>query len=192
MGEIDEAELLSAGQGGAVLDGMADGRRRVVQAAVLRRCCHELKDRIDPRGLRLANAVVTGELDLTGLEVPFPLRFDGCEFDAAPVVEGAQLFELSLTGSPRLPGLLGNGLRLRRDLDLSRSHISGAHWTSGSTSNQSAVWLCESDIGGRLLCVDTVIDGLGGRAIQADRIRVGGAVRLLHKFSSRGEVRLIG
>ncbi len=192
MGEIDEAELLGAGQRGAVLDGMADGRRRVVQAAVLRRCCHELKDRIDPRGLRLANAVVTGELDLTGLEVPFPLRFDGCEFDAAPVVEGAQLFELSLTGSPRLPGLLGNGLRLRRDLDLSRSHIAGAHWTSASTTKRSAVWLCEAEIGGRLLCLDTVIDGQGDRSLQADRIRVGGAVRLLQEFHSDGEIRLIG
>ena len=36
MGEIDEAELLSAGQRGAVLDGMADGRKRIVQAAGLR------------------------------------------------------------------------------------------------------------------------------------------------------------
>jgi hypothetical protein len=125
MGEIDEAELVSAGQQGAVIDGMADGGQRTVQAAVLRRCCHELKDRIDPRGLRLTNVVVVGGLDLSGLVVPFSLRFEGCEFDAAPVVEGAQLFELSLTGSPRLPGLLGNGLR--RDLDLSRSHISGAH-----------------------------------------------------------------
>ena len=41
-------------------------------------------------------------------------------------------------------------------------------------------------------CVDTVIDGQGDRAIQADRIRVGGAVRLLHDFTSRGEIRLIG
>src|ERR1700722_19539701 len=139
MGEIDEAELLSAGQRGMALDGMADGRKRIVQAAVLRRCCHELKDGIDPRGLRLTNAIVTGELDLTGLEVPFALRFDGCEFDTAPVVEGAQLFELALTGSPRLPGLLGNGLRLRRDLDLSRSHIAGAYWTSASTSKRAAV-----------------------------------------------------
>ena len=192
MGEIDEAELLSAGQRGAVLDGMAYGRKRIVQAAVLRRCCRELKDGIDPRGLRLTNAIVTGELDLTGLVVPFPLRFDGCEFDTAPVVEGAQLFELALTGSPRLPGLLGNGLRLRRDLDLSRSHIAGAYWTSASTSKRAAVWLCESEIGGRLLCLDTVIDGQGDRALQADRIRVGGAVRLLQEFHSRGEIRLIG
>jgi hypothetical protein len=192
MSEIDEAELLSAGQRGVVLDGMTDGRKRIVQAAALRACCRELKDRIDPRGLRLTNAIVTGGLDLAGLVVPFSLRFEGCEFDTAPVVEGAQLFELSLTGSPRLPGLLGNGLRLRRDLDLSRSHITGAHWTSASTSKRSAIWLCESEIGGRLLCLDTVIDGQGDRAIQADRIRVGGAVRLLQDFHSQGEVRLIG
>jgi hypothetical protein len=192
MDEIGEAELAQAWQHGAIVDGMTDGRKRIVRADLLRACCYGLKDRIDPRGIRLSNAIVTGDLDLTGLVVPFSLRFEGCEFDAPPVVEGAQLFELSLTGSPRLPGLLGNGLRLRRDLDLSRSRIAGAHWTSGSTSKRSAVWLCESEIGGRLLCVDTVIDGQGDRAIQADRIRVGGAVRLLHQFASQGEIRLIG
>ena len=132
MDQIGEAELISAGQSGAVLDGMKDGAKRAVPAAVLRSCCHELKDQVDPRGLRLANANVSGCLDLTGLAVPFPLRFDGCEFDAAPVVEGAELFELSLTGCPNLPGLLGNGLRLRRDLDLSRSQVAGAHWTGRS------------------------------------------------------------
>jgi hypothetical protein len=192
MGEIDEDELAGAGQRGAAVDGMADGGKRTVQAALLRRCCHEFKDRIDPRGLRLTNVIVAGGLDLTGLAVPFSLRFEGCEFEEAPVVEGAQLFELSLTGSPRLPGLLGNGLRLQRDLDLSRSRISGAHWTNASTSKRSAVWLCESEIGGRLLCLDTVIDGQGDRAVQADRIRVGGSVRLLHRFAARGEIRLIG
>ncbi|HTP14335.1 MAG TPA: hypothetical protein VLW44_08480 [Streptosporangiaceae bacterium] len=192
MDEIDEAELISAAQRGSVLDAAAAGAKRAVPAALVRRCCHELKDQVDPRGLRLASAVVTGRLDLAGLAVPFPLRFDGCEFEAAPVVEGAELFELSLTGCPRLPGLLGNGLRLRRDLDLSRSQVAGAHWTSASTSKQAAIWLCESEIGGRLLCVDATIDGQGDRSIQADRARFGGAVRLLHQFSSRGEIRLIG
>src|SRR5271166_3999041 len=111
MNEIDEAELAGAWQRGAAVDGIDGGRKRTVRADLLRNCCYELADRIDPRGLRLNNAIVTGGLDLTGLVVPFPLRFEGCEFDTAPVVEGAQLFELSLTGSPRLPGLLGNGLR---------------------------------------------------------------------------------
>jgi hypothetical protein len=192
LNEIDEAELIAAGQAGTVVAGAAPGGKRRVQAELLRKCCHELKDRIDPRGLRLTNAVVAGCLDLAGLAVPFPLRFDGCEFESAPVVEGAQLFELSLTGCPRLPGLLGNGLRLRRDLDLSRSRVAGAHWTSGSTSKRSAIWLCESEIGGRLLFVDAAIDGLGDRCIQADRIRVGGAVRLIHQFTALGEIRLLG
>jgi hypothetical protein len=194
--DIDEAELLSALRDGLAIDGAAPGdvagAKRTVPAAVLRRCCHELKDQVDPRGLRLANAVITGHLDLAGLTVPFPLRFEACEFDSAPVVEGAELFELSLTGSPRLPGLLGNGLRLRRDLDLSRSRVTGAHRTSASTEHTSAIWLCESEIGGRLLCVGTTIDGQGGRAIQADRVRAGGAVRLIHQFRAIGEVRLMG
>src|SRR5437763_11439604 len=49
-----------------------------------RLCCADavmnLKDQIDPRGLRLTNAIVVGCLDLAGLSVPFPLRFGGCEF----------------------------------------------------------------------------------------------------------------
>lgn len=48
------------------------------------------------------------------------------------------------------------------------------------------------EIGGRLLCVDTVIDGGGERSIQADRMHVRGNIRLLHKFAARGELRLIG
>lgn len=34
---------------------------------MLRRCCAELRDQIDPRGVRLAGAVVAGPLDLAGL-----------------------------------------------------------------------------------------------------------------------------
>jgi hypothetical protein len=207
MDEIDEAELIGAARSGAVIDGVlgdralgdgargdgaANDARRAVRATLLRRCCHELRDQIDPRGLRLRNVVVLGSLDLAGLQVPFPLRFEGCEFDSPLLVEGAELFELSLTGCPRLPGLLGNGLRLRRDLDLSRSRIVGALWTSASTSKRAAVWLCESEIGGRLICLDATIDAEGDRAIQADRIVVGGAVRLIHQFSARGEIRMIG
>ena len=192
MNKIDETELLSALHSGRPVDGDLNGAKRAVSAAALRRCCHELKDQVDPRGLQLTNTVIAGRLDLAGLTVPFPLRFDGCEFDSALVVEGAELFELSLTSCPHLPGLLGNGLRLRCDLDLSHSRVVGAHRTSASTSKRSAIWLCESEIGGRLLCVETTIEGQGGRSIQADRMRVGGAVRLIHQFRSLGEVRLMG
>jgi hypothetical protein len=192
MDEVGEAELLEAGRAGRVIDCSAGEGRRPVEAALIRRCCHELKDQIDPRGLRLRDAAVVGCLDLAGLDVPFPLRFDRCEFDSAPVVEGARLFELVLTGCGRLPGLLANGVRIRRDLDLSGSHVTGGHRTSASTSKRSAIWLCESDIGGRLLCVDTIIRADGERSIQADRMHVGGTVRFLHQFTAHGDMRLLG
>lgn len=185
MDEVGEAELIEAGRAGQVLDCAAGPARRVVDAALVRRCCHELKNEIDPRGIRLRNASVTGCLDLTALDVPFPLWFHGCEFDTAPNVEGSRLFELTLDGCARLPGLLANGLQLRRDLNLSRSKVTGGHRTTASTSKRSAIWLCEADIGGRLLCDDTVIYAEGERAIQADRLHVGGTVRFLHRFSAR-------
>jgi len=192
MEEVAVAEALEEWAHGRVLDCWAGGARRVVDAGLLRRCCVEFRAEIDPRGVRLKGAVVAGSLDLAGLEVPFPLRFDDCEFEAPPVVEGAQLHELAFTGCHRLPGLLGNGVRIRRDLDLSRSQVVGAHQTSASTSQGAAIWLCESDIGGRLLCAATSIDAGGQRSIQADRMHVGGTVRFLDHFTAYGEVRLLG
>jgi hypothetical protein len=192
MDEIGEAELLAAAVAGRVLDCSNGSERRQIDAGLLRRCCHELKNQIDPRGMRLRSAAVIGTLDLGGLEVPFPLRFDNCKFGSPFLIEGAQLYELALTGCGELPGLLANGVRIRRDLDLSRTHVTGAHKTSASTSKRAAIWLCESDIGGRLLCVDTLINGGGERSIQADRMHISGNIRLLHQFTAHGEIRMIG
>jgi hypothetical protein len=145
----------------------------------------------DPRGVQIVNAVVSGQLDLAGVELPVPLRFRECEFEGAPILHGASISALSITNC-RVPGILANGLRVERDLDISSSTVTGRHRTTASTSKTSAVWLCESQIGGRLLCVDTVIHADGDRALQADRMRVGGAVRMLRHFEAIGEVRLIG
>ena len=76
MDQVGEAELLTAATAGQVLvcgDGAA---RRPVPADLLRRCCRELRYQVDPRGVRLRGAEVTGRLDLAGLDVPFPLRFE--------------------------------------------------------------------------------------------------------------------
>lgn len=146
MGEVSEDELLAAARAGRVLDcGDADALGRV-DAVLLRRCCQELKGLIDRRGIRLRRAEIMGCADLSGLEIPFSLRFAECAFDEPLVVEGAQLFELMLTGCIRLPGLLANGVQIRRDLDLSGTHLDSAHKTSASTSKSAAIWLCESDI----------------------------------------------
>jgi hypothetical protein len=99
---------------------------------------------------------------------------------------------LAFTGCEQLPGLLGNGLRVHRDLDLSRSAVTGGHQTSASTSAGAAIWLCEAQIGGRLLCLGTVIRADSQRSLQADRMHVAGTVRLMHGFFARGEIRMHG
>lgn len=191
MDEVSEAELLECAADGRVLDGDDGGIRRLVDAGLLRRLCYQLKDQVDPRGIRLKNARVSGQLDIAGLDIPFPLRFEACEFDMPLMAEGAQLSGMVVIGS-MLQGLLANGVRIRQDLDLSRSRIAGPHGTTASESRLAAVWLCESEIGGRLLCSDTVIHADGERAVQADHMRTGGAVRLLRHFTAHGEIRLLG
>lgn len=80
VGAVTEAEILAASAAGRVLDCWDGGVRRVVDAALLRRCCHEKKDQVDPRGISLRGGAIAGSLDLTGLDVRFPLRLEDCEF----------------------------------------------------------------------------------------------------------------
>jgi hypothetical protein len=123
MNKVGEAELLAAAGAGRPLVCGDAGRFRCVDAALLRRCCHELRDQIDPRGIWLQHAAIAGSLDLAGLEVKFPLRFEGCHFDAPLLAEGARLSGLVLTGCA-LPRLQANGVRIQRDLDLSLARLS--------------------------------------------------------------------
>jgi hypothetical protein len=186
------AELvIEAARAGRAVDCAVSGEPGVVDAELLRSLCRERRDEVDDRGLRLHNAVISGALDLSAVTVGFPLRLVGCRFEHPVDISGATLAEMLLIRC-RLPGLLGNGVDVRRDLNLSGCTISGSSPTTASESRTAAIWLCESHVGGRLLCVDTSIHPGEGRAIQADRMQVGGTVRFIHSFTATGEVRLLG
>ncbi len=186
---IDDAQFAEAVGAGQVLDRPG----AVVEAELIRSFCLPARVRdVDPRGIRLRGVTVTGTLDLTAVTLPFGLSFEQCSFDSAPILHGAAVKELVFINCPQLPGLLANGIEVKGDIDLSGSRIVGCHPTSASTSRSAAVWLCESKVGGRLRCIDTVIDPQGERAMQADRMNVGGTVRLLNKFHAMGELRLVG
>lgn len=191
MDEVSEGEFLLAADGGPLAEDDTDSRR-VVDAEWLRQSCLTAVNGGDRRGVTLRRFGIMGSLDLSGFEIPVPLRFEDCDFDSPLLVEGAVLHELVLIRCAVLQGLVANGVRVRRDLNLSGSYLSGATATTASTSRSAALWLCESHIGGRLLCVDTFIDARGERSIQADRMQVSGNVRLLHQFTALGEVRMIG
>jgi hypothetical protein len=183
--------LRTAARVGAVFQCRRGGVRTRLAASVIRRQATVHATETDPHGILIGGAIITGQLDLAAVALGIPLVFDDCVFEQPINLDGADLHSLSLTAC-EIPGLLANGIRVRRDLDLSRSDITGAHRTSASTSQRSAAWLCEASIGGRLLCVDTLILGDGERALQADRIRIEGVVRLIHGFRTRGELRLLG
>src|SRR5215469_1591117 len=171
-----EAELIAAWTAGTVVDcGGAD-----VEADLLRRFLIQPPSHVDPRGVRLTDAAVTGVLDLAGVALDFPLRLQACTFTDAPMLAGASLPELAMTDSPRLPGLVANNLRVQRDVDLSRSQV-----VSTQPPGQvriAPIHLSEAEIGGRLVFSGTTIRAESGRAIYADRARVGSSVRFLDGF----------
>jgi hypothetical protein len=77
--EVSEAELGECAADGRVLDGDDGGTRRLVAAGLLRRLCYQLKDQVDPHGIRLRNARVSGQLDIAGLNIPY----DGSSYRSA-------------------------------------------------------------------------------------------------------------
>jgi hypothetical protein len=162
-----------------------------LEARLIRDQCVKDAGNTDARGLRIKDAHIRGGLDLSSITVTFPLDFENCVFDEPLMLDGATLQTLGLRNCA-LPSVVANGLHVRRDLDLSGSMIAGSTRTSASYSHRAAVWLCEAEIGGRLLCLATRIDAGHDRAIMADRMRLTGAARLLRGFHATGELRLLG
>jgi hypothetical protein len=198
-------QVLTASLARRVLDcrSMSQGRQPI-SADDLRRACLAPGARRDPFGIRIANASVQGVLDLRAASINVPVHFLGCAFSHAPLLDGAELHELVIAGggfaddrlsgvleSSLLPGLLANGIIVRRDLVLSGSTVTGAHSTSAAPMRTSAIWLTEARIGGRLLAVATSIETTADRAIQADRTVVTGDVRLVRGFRANAGVRLL-
>lgn len=82
MTEVGEAEILEACRVGAVLECGDGSGRRPVDAGLLRRYCDDLSAQVHRHGVRLRQADIVGFLDLSGLDVGFPLVFEDCEFDS--------------------------------------------------------------------------------------------------------------
>src|SRR4030088_2254885 len=72
---------------------------------------------LDPRGLQLTGARITGQLDLTGLHSPIALALNRCWFEQVLLAGNAHLPSLYLTGS-HVPALNADGLRVDGDVFL--------------------------------------------------------------------------
>src|SRR5580658_4903729 len=142
----------------------------------------EAREQVDPRGVRIQGARITGALDVSFTNLPFPLLLQSCRLEQDLNVEYAKMPALSLEGS-WTGAIAADELNSEGSILLRKGfHAKGMVRLLGAT------------IGGNL-------DADGGifekskdddDALAADRIKVTGNVILAYGFVAVGPVRLPG
>ena len=165
------------------------GRERAIRAELI--CWlavdREAAERVDPKGLQIYGAKITGELDLSFAVVPFPLGLKRCRLMANVSLTDAQVPFLALPGCWAL------------SVDADGINVQGGVFLQEGFQAHGEVRLLGAQIGGDLDCVggsfenppQQGIDG-SGDALSADRLSVKGSVFLRQGFHAQGEVRLVG
>jgi hypothetical protein len=181
-GDVLECSQLSIEQ----LSATGDPEHTIRAELLLKRCDKPL----DPRGVRLRGARITGTLDLTHVHGAVGMELRGCRFDQPVLLRDAHLPWLTLTGSC-VPALDGNGLRVDSDLFLD----GGFRATGGG--ERGAVRLWGARTGGQLFLSDAELTNEAGPALVGDGLRVDGDLFLDEGFratghSEDGAVRLLG
>ncbi len=170
------------------------GSEREIRADRIRWLClvPEASSRVDPAGVQVVGAKITGELDISHGQIPFPLFLLRCHLKEAAGLNWARLPVLSLQGS-RTRSISADGLG-----------VEGGVFFRGGFAAEGEVRLLGARIGGPLDCLGSsfknppqvahdgkVIDGTG-KALSADRANIKGTVFLNRGFTAEGEVRLPG
>ena len=179
--EVCEKELVILGDG--TRPGAAAGPDRQVRASFLRYLilggCDALPGMIPERGVRVAGALVVGELDLEGTRIPRDVGLLQCRFDSVPNFRSTRIDTLNLSGSA-LPGLNADRLRAEGGVILREVAVTGEIRLSGAK------------LGGDLDCDGARFTaGDSGRALFADGLLAEGGV-FLRGVEATGEIRLGG
>ncbi|WP_020669238.1 hypothetical protein [Amycolatopsis nigrescens] len=154
--------------------------------------------------VQIEDAYITGRLELRAADVPYLLRFERCRFEYPPDVREATLLGLVFRKC-WLPGLKARNMRSRNDLRLIRSTVQvdsnnnreHAETTVRRSDDRdrgmpdAAVNLTDAVIEGSMVLTRTKIRHSRGKAIQADRLLVTGAL-LAYRLEAEGEVRIPG
>ncbi|MEV4143189.1 oxidoreductase [Amycolatopsis sp. NPDC049691] len=180
--EVRASDLLKPGNGG-----LLRWRRQATNAPIV----------------YVEDAYITGTLDLRAADLKYLFRFERCRFEHPPDVREANLLGLVFRKC-WLPGLKARNMRSRNDVRLIRSvvQVDGADREIEETTVQrgddrergmpnAAVNLTDAVIEGSMVLTRTVISHPHGKAIQADRLVLTGAL-LAYRMVANGEVRLPG
>jgi hypothetical protein len=196
---VDRAEFAIAGTSSNPDDSSNDPAHadewpasRQIRASLIRWICvdYESRSLIDPEGIRVVGARIVGGLDLSLVNVPFPIVLRNCVFTEIINLSGAEIADLELDGS-HTRGIRASGLDVRNNLRMSKGFQ-----TVGAVVLDHAKIGLDLDFGGATLRYskspgDPFPERLRA-TLFAYLISVGGNVWLNHRFVSYGAVDLGG
>ncbi len=196
---VDRAEFAIAGTSSNPDDSSNDPAHadewpasRQIRASLIRWICvdYESRSLIDPEGIRVVGARIVGGLDLSLVNVPFPIVLRNCVFTEIINLSGAEIADLELDGSHTL-GIRASGLDVRNNLRMSK----GFQALGAVVLDHAKIGL-DLDFGGATLRYskspgDPFPERLRA-TLFAYLISVGGNVWLNHRFVSYGAVDLGG
>jgi hypothetical protein len=196
---VDRAEFAIAGTSSNPDDSSNDPAHadewpasRQIRASLIRWICvdYESRNLIDPEGIRVVGARIAGGLDLSLVNVPFPIVLRNCVFTEIINLAGAEIADLELDGSHTL-GIRASGLDVRNNLRMSK----GFQAVGAVVLDHAKIGL-DLDFGGATLRYskspgDPFPERLRA-TLFAYLISVGGNVWLNHRFVSYGAVDLGG
>jgi hypothetical protein len=179
----DESALVTAAREGRVLTCDAPIRAELIRELLLGR-----HGELDPRGVRLHGARVSGELDLDYVTAVVGLDLVDCVLAEPLYLSHAAVPWLELARS-RISGIQAAGLRVASDLNLAGVTVSGA-------GKGGVVRLRDAHVGGTLTMEQAKVSNDSGPALHADGLRVDGVAVLREaRMSGDGEsgaLRLLG
>jgi hypothetical protein len=157
------------------------GPERQIRASLIRWLCvdRDAKSAVDPKGIWIHAARISGGLDLSFVSVPFPLRLRRCRFTDDANLISTNLSGLNLAGSRAL------------SVTADRANVKGSVFLRDGFSADGEVRLLGAQIGSNLDCSAGTFKNPGGNALHADGADVKGGVFLRDGFSAEGEVRLL-
>lgn len=150
-----------------------------VRGEVIRELLLGWHGEVDPRGVRVANARITGELDVRYVTASVGLYLRECVVDQPALFNNARFPRLDMSGT-HVPGLAATGLRVDGALHLRQG------FTATGVGQRGAVNLVGASVGGSLSLSGARLTNDSGPALHAERITVDGTMRLRKGFTAIG------
>lgn len=155
------------------------GKKRIIDANRIEWLCRDkkAKELVTDKGIQVIGAKIVGTIDLSFVDIPFPLLFQKCVFNETINAQYSKIKFLYLKGS-RTGSIKADGVKIEN----------GVFLKDGFKAN-GEVSFTGAEIDGNFECQNGEFINKGGRAILADGTDVKGRVFLRDGFRANGEVR---